>query len=378
MTPQKHITPTECKAVRPDGATLSVPLTMAHVGRGVAAVLVMIASTAFGEPVATSAPAPRPSVSRPDAGGGPTRVFVAIWIADIDSIDSANQNYTANVFVALRWKDPRLAHGGDGPRAYDLNSIWDPRVIIAGEIGLVRKTMPEQAEVSPDGSVIYRQRYVGVFSQALKLADFPLDTHVIRFHLASPGYSPSEVDFAPDDRWTNPTGPRLANAAGIADDISLPDFDILWCRTKALPYVTAFAQQAAGYALEFEARRHTGYFYWKLLLPLTLIVLMAWLVFWIDPRNSGTQIGVATTTMLTLIAYRFAMDQSVPRVGYLTRMDYFVTGSSIMVFLALCQVIVTARLAMTDRLSLAHRLDEWSRVIYIVLLGGLMISAFVM
>jgi hypothetical protein len=115
---------------------------------------------------------------------------------------------------------------------------------------------------------------------------------------------------------------------------------------------------------------------WKLLLPLLLIILMSWSVFWIDPTNAGTQIAVATTAMLTLIAYRFAIDQNVPKVEYLTRMDYFVVGGSVLVFLALCQVILTAHLAKSDRLTQARRIDFWSRIGFIVLLAGLAIVAF--
>ena len=345
-------------------------------GLAIAAVLA-ISGVASAQPGAGAAPPSRPSVGRPEANAGPTRVAVTIWMADIDSIDSANQSYTTNVYVGLRWKDPRLAHNGDGPRAYGLDAIWDPRVIVANEIGMVRKTLPEIAEVFPDGTVVYHQRYVGVFSQALKMAEFPLDSHVIRFHLVSPGYTPRDIEFVADDRLPNPGGPRFAQGAGIADDISLPDWSIQWCRTRAIPYVAVVGHPVAGYALEFEARRHMEYFIWKLLLPMTLIILMSWLAFWIDPTNSGTQIGMATTSMLTLIAYRFALDQNVPRVGYLTRMDYFVLGSSILVFLALCQVIVTARLAKMDRLAMAMKVDVWSRIVYILLLVGLLVGSFV-
>lgn len=355
----------------------ALPARRCLAGVVAAAVLAVVAGAAWAGPPAATLPAARPSIGWPQPGEGPTKVFVTLWFADIDSIDSANQNYVANVYVGLRWKDPRLAHDGDGPRVCRVDDIWDPRVIVANEIGLVRKTLPETAEVSPDGTVIYRQRYVGVFSQALRLAEFPLDSHVIRFHLVSPGYTPDQVEFVPDDRLVNPVGPRFAAGAGIAEEISLPDWDILWCRTRAMPYITGVGPHVAGYALEFEAKRHRGYFYWKLLLPLTLIVLMSWLVFWIDPTSAGTQIGVATTAMLTLIAYRFAMDQSVPHVAYLTRMDHFVMGSSVLVFLALCQVILTARLAKTNRLALAYRVDAWSLVLFLVLLAGLMVVSFV-
>lgn len=347
--------------------------TIRVVTLAVAGVLMLVGAATASAP---ASPASRVSVARPDANGGPTKVSVAIWIADIDSIDSANQNYVANVFVVLRWKDSRLAHDGTGLRAYELSQIWDPRVVVINEIGMVRKTLPEIAEVTSSGEVVYRQRYVGVFSQALNLKDFPFDSHVFRFYLGAMGHSPADVEFVADDRFHYPEGPRYAPGAGIADDISLPDWDIQWTQTRALPYSPAPGIQTAGYALEFHASRHRGYFYMKMLLPLTLIVLMSWLVFWIDPLNAGTQIGVATTAMLTLIAYRFAVDQNVPRVGYLTRMDYFVLGSSILVFLALCQVVVTAALAKQDRLPLARRLDAWSRVVFLLLLAGLMVVSF--
>lgn len=342
----------------------------------VAALLGTMTHVALGVPDVPSATS-MPSTDRPDAGAGPTRVFVSIWVADIDSINSASQSYVANIFVALRWKDSRLIHTGQGPRMRDLGTVWNPRVLVANEIGMVRKTLPDAVEVAPDGVVTYRQRYVGTFSQPLKLHDFPFDSHVITFHLVSPGYTPSDIEFVPEDRWATHVGPHFAAAAGIAEDISLPDYDIQWCRTQALPYEAMPGMLTAGYALEFEARRHRGYFVWKLLLPLTLIIFMSWVVFWIDPASAGTQIAVATTAMLTLIAYRFALDQSVPRIEYLTRMDYFIIGSSILVFLALSQVVLTAHLAKADHLPFARRITAWGRVIFIALFIGLVCVSFI-
>ena len=55
--------------------------------------------------------------------------------------------------------------------------------------------------------------------------------------------------------------------------------------------------------LEFEAHRLLGFYIWKVMIPLVLIVFMSWTVFWIDPVHVAAQIGVATTSMLTFIAY---------------------------------------------------------------------------
>ena len=62
------------------------------------------------------------------------------------------------------------------------------------------------------------------------------------------------------------------------------------------------------------ASRQTGYYVLKVILPLVLIVIMSWVVFWIDPNEPGTQISVAVTSILTLVAYRFMIDSLLPNV----------------------------------------------------------------
>ena len=62
---------------------------------------------------ARSAEAPA-LIDRPDAEAGPTQISVGIWVVDISNIDSAQQTFTAEIAVVLRWKDSRLAHTGNG------------------------------------------------------------------------------------------------------------------------------------------------------------------------------------------------------------------------------------------------------------------------
>ena len=98
------------------------------------------------------------SIERPAVEAGPTQVSVGIWMVDITNIDSAQQNFTADIAVVLRWKDARLAHTGTGVAHYALDQIWTPRVSIANETNSVVRKLSESAEVDPDGTVLYRQR----------------------------------------------------------------------------------------------------------------------------------------------------------------------------------------------------------------------------
>jgi hypothetical protein len=65
-------------------------------------------------------------IDRPNPDSGPTEVSVGIWVVDINSIDSAQQTFTADMAAVLRWKDPRLAHTGSGVAHYTLEQIWHP------------------------------------------------------------------------------------------------------------------------------------------------------------------------------------------------------------------------------------------------------------
>lgn len=68
--------------------------------------------------------------------------------------------------------------------------------------------------------------------------------------------------------------------------------------------------------------------------------------------------------MLTLIAYRFAVGADLPKVSYVTRMDLFLLGATVLVFATLLEVIITSTLARRERLEEARRIDHVARVLF--------------
>ena len=306
-----------------------------------------------------SAATPAP-IERPASGNSPTQVSVGIWIVDISNIDSAQQNFTADIAVVLRWKDARLAHAGTGAVHYALDQIWTPRVGIANETSSVVRKLPESAEVEPDGTVIYRQLYVGSFSQPLRLQSFPFDRQIFHIQFVAIRYQPDEVAFVPDENWIRD---GVQQAAGASPSLTLADWTVEKWDAKASVYALTPRMQYSGYVFEFTARRNVEYYILKVILPLVLIVMMSWSVFWTEPTNSNTQFSIAVTSMLTLIAYRFAVDNQLPRLPYMTRLDAFFLVSTLLVFLSLIEVLVTTILDNNQQLARAKKLDRYCRVI---------------
>jgi hypothetical protein len=186
----------------------------------------LLLATLFAASIHLACSAETPElIERPNADSEPTEISTEIWAVDIDSIDSAQQSFVADIAVVLRWKDSRLAHTSGGVVHYWLGQIWHPRVVIVNETNSVIRRLPESADVEADGTVLYRQRYVGSFTQPLHLQSFPFDKQNFRVHLVAIRYSPNEVKFVPDQKWIDA---GIKQAAGVSPSITLP----------ALPAVT--------------------------------------------------------------------------------------------------------------------------------------------
>ena len=303
-------------------------------------------------------------IERPGADNGPTRVSIGIWMVNITGIDSAQQDFTAEVAIVLRWKDPRFAHTGTGIVRYPLDQVWHPRMAIVNETSSVSRKFPELVEVDSDGRVTYRQRYAGAFSQALRLRSFPFDRQTFRLQFVAVRYRANEVQFVPDQDWIDN---GLKQAAGIAPSITLPDWTVESWNAKSLSYAMAPGFEYSGYAFEFIASRNLQHYILKVILPLVLIVMMSWSVFWTEPTNSNTQFNIAVTSMLTLIAYRFAVDTQLPRLPYMTRLEVFFLISTLLVFFSLIEVLVTTILDNNQQIERAKKIDRYCRVIFPVI-----------
>jgi len=92
------------------------------------------------------------------------------------------------------------------------------------------------------------------------------------------------------------------------------------------------------------------------------------------------RIGIATSSILTLIAHRFVLASLLPRLPYMTRLDYFTVGSTLLVFLALIVVVVTSYLAAINRDPIARQVDLWARgtfpAAFLLLLGWFVFGRF--
>jgi hypothetical protein len=286
-------------------------------------------------------------------------VEIKIVLLDVDEVNNVKQNFTANLATAMHWQDHSLVHDGPGSISRPLADVWHPSIQILNQQRIIA-TFPQVVEIDPNGAVTYRQRYWGNFSQPLKLKSFPFDTQRLKLTLANIGFGMRSVRLIPSPD------------SGIAEQFSVPDWKVTGWDFVALNLpIEENDTQVKGMVFSLDVKRDTSFFKYKVILPLVLIVMMSWMVFWIDPSLVATQISVSVTAMLTMIAYRFALSGLVPRLVFLTSLDFFVLVSTLTVFMSMLEVLYTAHLATHDQIEKARLVDRHARWVVPLIYVGL-------
>jgi hypothetical protein len=158
----------------------------------------------------------------------------------------------------------------------------------------------------------------------------------------------------------------------------MPDFKVIsWNAEPRAYFPFPGVAGTSGFIMEIDVERSAGYFFWKHIVPLCLIVAMSWVPRWLDPKEVGTNIGIAATSFLTLVAYLFASTALLPPVTYFTRLDQFILLSTAMVFISLLHTVVTCSYAKRASSPWVHRINILSRAIYPIILIGVLGASFV-
>jgi hypothetical protein len=287
---------------------------------------------------------------------GTRRVQLLVYLIDLVEISGSDQSFFADIFIEAIWQDPSLA--GRSPNTYDLADFWNPGLLLVNQRD-VSRSLPEIVAVDASGQVTYRQRFTGRFSATMNLRDFPLDNQRLKVQLITIRGGLDEVELA-----------VMETATLRAQQFSITDWKVTDVRVERDDYsATPRARPLSGLALKIDVRREVKYYIVQILIPLIAIVLMSWTVFWIDPAVVATRMSVSVTTMLTLIAYRFMLGNLVPRLSYLTRLDFFMFGATALVILTLFAMAGTSYLTSRGQTAIVARIDRGGRILFPIILA---------
>jgi hypothetical protein len=296
----------------------------------------------------------------PPPGSGATQIDVGFHLTSLSDIDVIGSRFRFEGYAEFAWCDPRQAFDAStegrtervlfGETAHDSNGdLWIPDIELANSIGEVATTA-RRTEISADGTVRLSGFFNSVVATRFDLRRFPFDQQSFAIAMESFTFNRDVVSLRP-----------MENMVGYEENLYLPEW-----RVKGLTASTEDAGQVrdrvpfSQMIINVNVEREAGYYLVKLSVPLTLIVMLSWSVFWMGKESLGGRMRISSTAFLTIVAYQFAISGSLPKVAYLTLMDKVMIAAFILIALSALENMVAVTMSERNPEG-ARKLDRRSR-----------------
>ena len=128
--------------------------------------------------------------------------------------------------------------------------------------------------------------------------------------------------------------------------------------------ILAIAQLPAAQSVvvvTLELARHPGFVLRVVVLPMALLVVLSWSVFWMDRESLGNRMDVSFIGILTVVAYQIMIGSSLPRIPYFTLMSAFIYVSFFTMSASALVNLVVDRFDRTGKKERGDRLDRVCR-----------------
>ncbi len=188
------------------------------------------------------------------------------------------------------------------------------------------------------------------------LKSFPFDKQIIKFQVIDDAYHM-------DTRIINST-----KFSYLALDKFMSLDDIPGWKKKSYKIDNQSYQNATqykdtyrdSYVVTIELERKPGYYLFKVIFPILLILLICWSVVWVDPKELEARLTITIVCLLSLIAYNFVIDSELPKLEYLTVLDWIILISYIYATIPNLLSVISFRL-LKNNLKLGNRIELISK-----------------
>jgi Neurotransmitter-gated ion-channel ligand binding domain/Neurotransmitter-gated ion-channel transmembrane region len=354
----------------------------------VLALLAMFASAS------SAASEPRQAPNSPVAGGEtivdpfawpgsdrPVTIRAGFELIDINEIDDGAETFEFTGVLTLEWRDPSraFAAAADGAATrlfqgeYQVREVaagWYPQFVLRNQADSFERS-GVSLRVRSDGSCVLTETIHAVADSEMDMRRYPFDAHRIEAVFGMVGALSGEISI-------ENSAPRL----GI-DSVEIPQWVVhdhgAEVRSRARA-PTKGGGEVSQFVVFADIRREPLFALRLLVVPLVLIVLLSFCIFWMDRNSIGDRLNVSFIGVLTAVSFLIVTSDQLPRISYVTLIHQFLSLSFfVMCATALVNLMVGA-LERRGQHDLSGRVDRACRWIfpfgYLAVLASIVIYAF--
>ncbi|ELU17487.1 hypothetical protein CAPTEDRAFT_215265 [Capitella teleta] len=261
-------------------------------------------------------------------------VELRVVFLKIGEIDTLKEQYSADTFIQAKWRESSLdGRTSEELKRIDLECFWNPLLFIENVLSETKEATWLAAMANSKGEVyvLERRRVRGVFMENLELNDFPLDVQDLTVTITSERPD-TEIDIIPDENEMSGI-----NVQTFVDQQEWRLHEHIEVSKKVMTQEYSSSNRChPALSVTCRAARRPGYFYWNVFLVMFFISALSFATFAVSPELPQNRLQLSFTLLLTSVAFKFVINQSLPKISYLTYMDKYVLLSLVI----LCTVCV--------------------------------------
>lgn len=276
----------------------------------------------------------------------PIEIRLSLNINKIYDIRPVDESFNVDAYLAANWMDIRAGkYVPEGETYITLEDnhveewhgkVWIPSLEIINILG-PKDISNKRLIIYKDGRVFYNERFNATLQSPMNFRKFPFDTQDLQIVIEPFSYAASRIVFSPYSRvypTENSAWPMLEwRAIDRACQVGEQLYEYLADSTAE----KKFAQ----FAFTLTVERIPGYFILQIFLPLAVIMLCAWSIFFV--KDGATQLTLISTLMLTVYAFNFFITDSIPKLPYGTFLGKVIIISFISIFLQMLTHMIELR-----------------------------------
>ena len=315
----------------------------------------------------------------PPKTGGPAIVRASFQLRDLNDVDEEAETFEFEGVLTLSWRDERQAfdpaalgvdekiYQGD----YQFNEVfdgWFPQVILVNESGLYENS-GVLLRVQPDGRLTLVATLNAAVETDLDLRRHPFDRQRVEAIFEVLGFDETEVELQAE--------PSTSGAsASPPSSVNLPQWKITDVQTFIRDRRASHHGEsgvASTFVLSVELERQSFFMLRLVVLPLVLVVMLSWSVFWMDRSSLGDRLSVSFIGILTAVAYQIVVSEILPQISYVTLMNGFLNVSFIVMCASVVINLVVGSLDRSGRSATGDLIDRRCRWIFPLTYFGLVL-----
>lgn len=263
-------------------------------------------------------------------------MFVGVYLNKVVNLDLKQNTYWMDFYLWFRWKG-----NIDPSETYEFMNGYEKWAITNVSEAEAIKELP--------GGWRYREFHIEMqFHNPFYFDAYPLDKQILRVTLEDKSHNEKALRYLPDTSHTQ-VDPKLFISGWKAQGHEI--------NSATHTYNTNFGQlnqpKETFSQINFDLAitrypRHLHLF--KLYLPVVIILIMAFVIFFIPISFFDSRVEISITGLLSLIALQMVLNETLPPVGYLTLSDKVYNFSY---FVVMCTLIETVWV------YFSFKRDEW-------------------